>query len=79
MKEKKMTNAETSAWLVGQFQLASALVEDLRNGYDLDAKLNHYLKVIGDEARKNDQITLLFATMEVRQYLVEHVKKELAD
>ena len=71
----KMTTAETSAWLVGQFQLASALVEDLRNGHDLDAKLNHYLKVIGDEARANDQITLLFATIEMRQYLAEHATR----
>ena len=69
MSEKKMTKTQTTAWLVGQYQLCLALADDLKHGYDIDARLNDYLKTIGEEARKNDNITLMLATVGLRQDL----------
>ena len=74
----KMTTAETSAWLVGQYQLALALADDLKRGYDIDARLNQYLKTIGEEARKNNQMALLFSTIDLRREIVENFKNQNA-
>ena len=72
----KMTTAETSAWLVGQYQLCVALADDLKRGYDIDARLNQYLKTIGEEARKNDPMAVLFSTIELRREIVENFNKQ---
>jgi hypothetical protein len=65
----KMTTAETSAWLVGQYQLSLALIEDYKAGKDISDSLDRMLVIIGDEARKNSQMALFFGTIEARKNL----------
>lgn len=63
----KMTTAETSAWLVGQYQLCLMLIEDYKAGKDIDDTINTALMIIGNEARKNSQMALFFETIEARK------------
>lgn len=72
---EKMTKAETSAWLVGQFVMAEALIKELKRGHDLDATLNECLVSIMAEARKNDQMALMFSAIDLRRELAETVKE----
>lgn len=70
----KMTTAETTAWLVGQYVMAQNLVEAFASGDDLDAVLNECLKQIGESARDNGNMTLFFSALSLRRELGEASK-----
>jgi hypothetical protein len=73
-KIETMTDAESSAWLIGQFILAKALVDAFANGDDLDATLNECLKQVAESSRENGNMALFFETIALRQRLMKASK-----
>jgi len=72
----KMTKAETTAWLVGQYQLSLAIVDSMERGYDMATVMEKLLKIIGESSRENDNMILFFATIELRQKLAQLTEGE---
>ena len=78
MTERKMTKAETSAWLVGQYVMADALIQRLEEGATMEETLEECLRQITEPARANDQIHLMFLIMNLRSRLREVTQKQVA-
>lgn len=76
MANNGISKAETSAWFIGQYKLAQALIEGIEQGHDMADTLDIALKSIMEPVRQNDQIHLMFELIDLRSRLRDITKQD---